>query len=115
MSCAGRAPATDTGELTTWELEKEFKVSPTITAVVNALHAELTVAFKTQAGQTKPVPFKAGAPQGDAISPVRSLEPLTIVQRTVEKLAPGMPPGYAISTSRLNFSNRRLQALNLYG
>eukprot|EP00965_Chrysotila_dentata_P023498 778866-Pleurochrysis_carterae.AAC.1 len=80
-----------------WEVEAAMGVPETIISIMKALRegkeggqSGLTGRYETAYGVTKPVEIQKGLGQGDLLSPVRSKLILAVIQRTMQRLVPGI-------------------------
>eukprot|EP00965_Chrysotila_dentata_P061472 2035901-Pleurochrysis_carterae.AAC.1 len=80
-----------------WEVEEAMGVSETVISIMKALRegkggekGGLTGRYETAYGITEPVEIGKGLGQGDLLSPVRSKLILTIIQKTMQRLVPGI-------------------------
>eukprot|EP00965_Chrysotila_dentata_P097856 3235405-Pleurochrysis_carterae.AAC.1 len=80
-----------------WEVEEAMGVSETIISIMKALREGkdkerdgLVGRYETAYGTTEPVKIRKGLGQGDLLSPVRSKLILTIIQKAMQRLVPGI-------------------------
>eukprot|EP00965_Chrysotila_dentata_P133392 4410810-Pleurochrysis_carterae.AAC.1 len=80
-----------------WEVEAAMGVPETIISIMKALRegkdkelGGLVGRYKTAYGTTEPVEIRKGLGQGDLLSPVRSKLILTVTQKAMQRLVPGI-------------------------
>eukprot|EP00965_Chrysotila_dentata_P100947 3334443-Pleurochrysis_carterae.AAC.1 len=80
-----------------WEVEDAMGVPETIISIMKVLREGkeggprgLTGRYETAYGVTDPVDIQKGLGQGDLLSPVRSKLILAVIQRTMQRLVPGI-------------------------
>eukprot|EP00965_Chrysotila_dentata_P210699 6186042-Pleurochrysis_carterae.AAC.3 len=80
-----------------WEIEEAMGVLETIVSTMKVLREGegrnlrgLTGTYETAYGVTEPVEIQKGLGQGDLLSPVRSKLILAVIQKAMQRLAPGI-------------------------